>query len=293
MAAENFKDVYVRNIPESWSEEKLKDAFSPSGKVMSISVYKDRSGKRFGILSFETSEQGQAAITAMNGQDADGSKLYVARCETKEERTAAAQSNLFVKNLDFSVDDDGLKAMFAPFGTITSHKVMREPSGTSKGFGFVCFSTAGEASQAVTGLHAKVVAGKQLYVGVAEKKEQRASRLKGKMGKGKDKGFGGKMGKGFGKDMSMGMMGMKGKGYGGPMGMGGMGMGGMGMGGMGMMGKGMPGMGGMGMMGKGGMPQQVAMQNMQNMQNMQYKGMPFGKGVGAQSPQGMGMPGQY
>ena len=48
--------------------------------------------------------------------------------------------NLYVKNLDDTIDDDRLRKEFAPFGTITSAKVMCE-DGRSKGFGFVCFSS--------------------------------------------------------------------------------------------------------------------------------------------------------
>ena len=41
--------------------------------------------------------------------------------------------NLYVKNLDDSVDDERLRKEFAPFGTITSARVMVE-EGRSKGF---------------------------------------------------------------------------------------------------------------------------------------------------------------
>ncbi|MFS8021331.1 putative RNA recognition motif domain, nucleotide-binding alpha-beta plait domain superfamily [Helianthus anomalus] len=61
--------------------------------------------------------------------------------------------NTYLKNLDDTVTDESLSEYFAPFGTITTCKlyfvvfyklVMRDPNGTSKGSGFVTFSTSDE-----------------------------------------------------------------------------------------------------------------------------------------------------
>ena len=81
-------------------------------------------------------------------------------------------TNLYIKNLSDNVDDDGLKRLFAPFGTITSAKVMMV-SGRSKGFGFVCFSTVVEASEALQHMNGRIFENKPLYVSIAQKKEER------------------------------------------------------------------------------------------------------------------------
>lgn len=66
-------------------------------------------------------------------------------------------SNIYVKNIDDNVSDEGLRDHFSACGTITSAKVMRDDKGISKGFGFVCFSTPEEANKAVNTYHGKWV----------------------------------------------------------------------------------------------------------------------------------------
>jgi len=69
----------------------------------------------------------------------NGHELYVGRAQKKIERQAELKEkfdrlkserltryqgvNLYVKNLDDSVNDERLRQEFAPFGTITSAKV--------------------------------------------------------------------------------------------------------------------------------------------------------------------------
>jgi polyadenylate-binding protein len=74
-------------------------------------------------------------------------------------------------------DDEKLNAEFAPFGTITSCKIMRDDKGASKGFGFVCFQAPDEATKAVTELNGKMIGSKPLYVSLAQPKDVRQQQL--------------------------------------------------------------------------------------------------------------------
>src|SRR5690606_7849196 len=86
-------------------------------------------------------------------------------------------SNLYIKNLDDAVDDSKLHDLFASYGNIISAKVMKDENGTSKGFGFVCFSAPEEAHKAVIELNGKMLYNKPLYVALAQRKEVRSAQL--------------------------------------------------------------------------------------------------------------------
>jgi polyadenylate-binding protein len=65
-------------------------------------------------------------------------------------------SNLYVKNLNASVNENKLKEHFSTCGQLMSVKVMRDGNGISKGFGFVCFSNHEDAMKALSTLNGKI-----------------------------------------------------------------------------------------------------------------------------------------
>ncbi|EDW73801.1 uncharacterized protein Dwil_GK19652 [Drosophila willistoni] len=194
--AKLFTNVYVKNFTEEFDDEKLKDFFEPYGKITSYKVMSKEDGKSkgFGFVAFETTEAAEAAVQALNGKDmGEGKSLYVARAQKKAERQQELKRkfeelkkkrhesvfgvNLYVKNLDDSIDDERLRKEFSLYGTITSAKVMTDEEGRSKGFGFVCFISPNEATCAVTELNGRVVGSKPLYVALAQRKEERKAHL--------------------------------------------------------------------------------------------------------------------
>ena len=83
---------------------------------------------------------------------------------------------LCIECLDYEVDDDELRLIFSPFGTITSARVMRDAhSNQSMGFGFVSFSSHDEADCAISVMDQALVRGKQLDVALAQPQAQRGA----------------------------------------------------------------------------------------------------------------------
>ncbi|XP_071332649.1 polyadenylate-binding protein 1-like isoform X2 [Trachinotus anak] len=195
--AMKFTNVYIKNFGEDYSDEKLKEVFSAFGRTLSVRVMKDERGhsRGFGFVNYANHEDAQKAVDEMNGKEINGKIIYVGRAQKRLERQGELKRkfdqikqdriqryqgvNLYVKNLDDSIDDERLRKEFAPYGTITSAKVMTDGS-QSKGFGFVCFSSPEEATKAVTEMNGRIIATKPLYVALAQRREERKAILTNK-----------------------------------------------------------------------------------------------------------------
>ncbi|KAI0792393.1 hypothetical protein C8Q75DRAFT_714526 [Abortiporus biennis] len=90
--------------------------------------------------------------------------------------------NLFIKNLDTSIDSNGLFTHFRNFGQIVSARVMRNESGESRGFGFVSYQTPDQAAAAMHAMNGIVIGSKQLVVRLHEPKQLRQEKLAQKFG---------------------------------------------------------------------------------------------------------------
>ncbi|XP_027112531.2 polyadenylate-binding protein 2-like isoform X1 [Coffea eugenioides] len=190
-----FTNVFVKNLSDSTTDEDLKKVFGDFGTITSVAVMRDEDGKSkcFGFVNFENPEDAAKSVEALNGYKFDNKEWFVGKAQKKSDREqelkqrfeqsvkeAADKSqglNLYIKNLDDSINDDKLRELFSPFGTITSCKVMRDPNGISRGSGFVAFSTPEEASRALSEMNGKMVVSKPLYVALAQRKEERRARL--------------------------------------------------------------------------------------------------------------------
>jgi len=74
---------------------------------------------------------------------------------------------LYVGNLPWSVDENGLKELFASYGVEEANLIKDKFSGRSKGFGFVTIADDEEAKKAISEMHEKEVEGRALTVSEA------------------------------------------------------------------------------------------------------------------------------
>jgi RNA recognition motif-containing protein len=103
--------------------------------------------------------------------------------------------NIYVGNLSWSLKDQDLSNLFAPFGEVSSAKIVTDKfTQRSKGFGFVEMPNDAEAQAAIAQLNGSEVEGRNLVVN-----ESRPKQEGGGGGGFKKRSFGGGGGGGYNK----------------------------------------------------------------------------------------------
>ena len=83
------KKLYVGNLSYETTDSDLQALFAPHGMVQSAQVIMDRDtgrSKGFGFVEMNNSDEAQAAIKALNGQESNGRALTVNEARPREDR---------------------------------------------------------------------------------------------------------------------------------------------------------------------------------------------------------------
>ena len=85
--------------------------------------------------------------------------------------------NIYVSNLSFNIQDEDLREFFAPYGEVTSAKIiMDKMTNQSRGFGFVEMSDDEASKKAIAELDGTTVDNRTIKVMEARPKEDRPAR---------------------------------------------------------------------------------------------------------------------
>ncbi len=96
---------------------------------------------------------------------------------------------LFVGNMSFDTTEGALRAIFEPYGEITSINIITDrDTGRPRGFGFVELANDEKASKAITELNGKELDGRALNVNEATPRPERSGPRGGGGGGGRDRG---------------------------------------------------------------------------------------------------------
>ena len=152
--------LYVGDLADSVTETKLYEVFNAVGPVASIRICRDavtRQSRGYGYVNFHNPADAERALDTMNYQQIEGRPCRLMWKQSDPNLRKSGHGNIFVKNLDESIDNKQLYDTFSLFGNILSCKVATDRvSGKSKGYGFVHYElpeSAEEATKKVNGMN--------------------------------------------------------------------------------------------------------------------------------------------
>ena len=119
----------------------------------------------------------ERALDTMNFDVLKGRPIRIMWSQRDPSLRRSGVGNVFIKNLDKSIDNKDMYDTFSAFGNILSCKVAQEVDGTSKGYGFVHFETEEAAKNAIQKVDGMLLNEKKVFVGRFVSRKEREKEL--------------------------------------------------------------------------------------------------------------------
>lgn len=186
-------NIFVNNLPLDIFDEQLTKMFEPFGTVISAKVMVNLTtgqSKSFGFVKFEDVQSAEKAILQMNGKIIrEGQKPLVvklAESSTVSLPSGTPSPTIYVKGIPLTLSEKDLLSLFASYGTIVSHKLLKDKiTGSYTGQCFLTYQQIESADYAISALHGYIFPGhnEALVVRFADTEEEKQKRKLKKMRK--------------------------------------------------------------------------------------------------------------
>ena len=161
------------------TEAMLYEKFSPAGPILSIRVCRDlitRGSSNYAYVNFQHPKDAEHALDTMNFDVIKGKPLRIMWSQRDPSLRKSGMGNIFVKNLDKSINNKALYDTVSAFGNILSCNVVCDENG-SKGYGFVHFETHEAAERAIEKMNGMLLNGRKVFVGQFKSRKEREAEL--------------------------------------------------------------------------------------------------------------------
>ena len=152
------RNLIVNYLPPKLSQDDVKALFCRIGAVTKCKLVRNNTnGDSLGyaFVEYPSEDLASNAIKQINGIEMEGKTLKVSYARQSSPETK--NTNVYVASLPPSVTEDKLLALFSKFGNILTNKLLTNPDGSSRGAGFVRYTTNSEALTAIDSMSGKTL----------------------------------------------------------------------------------------------------------------------------------------
>uniref|UniRef100_H9G4M1 Nucleolin n=1 Tax=Anolis carolinensis TaxID=28377 RepID=H9G4M1_ANOCA len=162
------KTLVVNNLSYDATEESLQEVFE---KASAIRIPQNNQGrpKGFAFVDFATAEDAKEAMNSCNNTEIEGRAIRLEfSTQGGQNRNQEQSKTLFVKGLSEDTTEETLRESFD--GSVGARIVTDRETGSSKGFGFVDFSSAEDAKAAKEAMEDGEIDGNKVTLDFAKPK---------------------------------------------------------------------------------------------------------------------------
>lgn len=172
--------VYIGNIDERVTDQLIWELMLQAGRIQNVHLPKDRvtqNHQGFGFVEFMSEEDADYAAKIMNQIRIYGKPIRVNKASADKQKTIEVGAELFIGNLDVTIDENTLYNTFRRFGNLTSvPKIQRDEAGLVKGFAFISYDDFESSDDAIEHMHGTYIGSKAISVEYAFKKDNKNER---------------------------------------------------------------------------------------------------------------------
>nr|CAH8871546.1 unnamed protein product [Trichobilharzia regenti] len=148
---ENRTNLIVNYLPQSMSQEEMRQLFSKIGKLASCKLIRDKvTGQSlgYGFVNYVDASDAERAIRLLNKMKLQNKTIKVSLARPSCDSIKGA--NLYISGLPKFMTESDLEKLFAPCGKIITSRILYDTNtGQSKGVGFIRFDQRHEAELAI------------------------------------------------------------------------------------------------------------------------------------------------
>ena len=165
--------LFIGQVPRSVDEEKLFPIFEPYGPIQELTIIRDKAtGQHRGcaFITFFEASSANAAVQALDQQfsfedSRNGRPLQVRIAKEDSnhhhlQQQPPTEFKLFIGMIG-NLDENGVRKLFCPFGTITEVYIIRNSDGTNKGCCFLKYASYQSCLVAIASMHGVVSVNKE------------------------------------------------------------------------------------------------------------------------------------